>query len=78
VPLETRKSNTSNKHETRIANGNSVKQIVIGQRAFESSKWKLEDGYIVSALAVFQRKRGLVSICMSSLRTSMAKGKIQG
>jgi hypothetical protein len=44
VPLETRKSNTSNQHETRNANGNSVKQIVIGQRALESSKWKLEDG----------------------------------
>jgi hypothetical protein len=41
----TGKSNTVNQWETRIANCDSLKQILTGERVFESSKWKLEYGY---------------------------------
>jgi hypothetical protein len=35
LPLDIRKNNTSKQKETRNADGNSMKQICIGQRVFE-------------------------------------------
>jgi hypothetical protein len=42
LPLDTGESNAFNQWERRKANRDSVKRILIGQRALESGKWKLE------------------------------------
>jgi hypothetical protein len=55
--LETKKSNTFNQRETRNENGDSVEQILTGQRGFGKQQVEIIS-LLVSTLAVFQRKRG--------------------
>jgi hypothetical protein len=43
-PMETRECNMFNKLETKNANDDILKQILIDQRVFECGKWKLEAG----------------------------------
>jgi hypothetical protein len=40
--METGQSNTFNPEETKNANGDNVKQILLGQRVIESDKGELE------------------------------------
>ncbi len=70
MSLETKKSNTFNQRETRNENGDSVEQILIGQRGFGKQQVEIIS-QLVSALAVFQKKEDRKMCNVGSLKLSL-------